>query len=164
MTEKKDPDSLPKHVGPGDFPAGRFRAHGNFESLIDESCIVRSVSTGPYNEEMSVIADKARRALFSTFKPGQAFAVITVVKHSALASRGTIDMTGRCMKALRAEGIPLPRAVAWVIADEVEGKSLMAPHFEQCFADAGILFRVMDDEPSAELWVREMMRGASVRV
>lgn len=162
MIEKTNPEDVPKHLRSEDFPSGRFRAHGDFDSVVDESCIVRSVSTGPYNEEMSLLADKARRALFSSFQPGQAFAVITVLRESALASRGTVELTGRCMKALRAEGIPLPCAVAWVIGDEVDGKSLMTPFFERAFADADILFRVMDDEASAELWVKDVIRGAGI--
>lgn len=155
-----NPDYEPKRLRSADFSPGRFRPHGAFDSAVSEDRIVRSVSTGPYNEEMSMLADRARRQLFATFNDGMPFAVITSVRESAMASHGTIDLTSRLMKTMRDEGLPMPAAVAWVIADDVEGKQLVKPYFERCFADAGVPFRVMDDEAAAEAWVKEVLPTA----
>ncbi len=160
MTEKNEKENELKRLRSADFPPGRFRPHGAFDSVVDDSRIIRSVSAGPFNEEMSMLADQARRQLFATFSDGLPFAVITTVRESAMASRGTIDLTSRLMKAMRDQGTPVPAAVAWVIGDEVEGKQLVKPYFERCFADAGIAFQVMDDEAAADAWVKDVLHKA----
>jgi hypothetical protein len=161
MSDKQDPKGANKRVRSQDFPAGRFRPHGKFDSVVDDSRIIRTVSSGPYNEEMSLLADQGRRKLFATFDDGKPFAVITEVRESAMASAATIDTTERLMKAMRADGVPMPCAVVWLVPDGVEGKIMMLPYFERCFANAGIAFRVMDDMESANRWVAEALRKAA---
>jgi hypothetical protein len=163
MSDKQDPKDDDKRFRSKDFPLGRFRPHGTFDSTIDDSRIIRTVSAGPFNEEMSLLADQGRRKLFATFDDGKPFAVITEVRESAMASAATIDTTERLMKAMRDDGVPMPCAVVWLIADGVEGKAMLAPYFERCFANAGIAFRVMDDMESANQWVAEALLKAAAR-
>jgi hypothetical protein len=161
MSDEQEPKDAEQRFRSQDIPAGRFRPHGKFDSVIDDSRIIRTVSAGPYNEEMSLLADQGRRKLFATFADGKPFAVITEVRESAMSSAATIDTTERLMKAMRDDGVPMPCAVVWIIADGVEGKAMLTPYFERCFSNAGIAFRVMDDMESANQWVAQAMLKAA---
>lgn len=124
MSNNKDADSQTKHFRPEDFPSGSFKPHGDFDSIL-AGRILRTNASGPFNEELPVMADKARRTIFAKLGQAQSFAVITVVQNSAMCSPGARQIFALSLKALAPNGIPLPVAIAWVINEEVEGKSLI---------------------------------------
>ncbi len=150
-----DPDLNPEHIRATDFPSGQFKSHGDFDMVATDR-VLRTKASGPFNEEMAIAADKARRLVFARYANGSPFAVITTVRDSVMCPPATLALTGRLLKGLVTDGLPLPVAVAWVIPDEVEGKSVMAPLYARAFADAGIPFRVLDASAEAEHWVAEV--------
>ncbi|MBL8488952.1 MAG: hypothetical protein JNK22_17950 [Rhodocyclaceae bacterium] len=144
-----------------EFATGPFRPHGRIE-IWAEGNVVRLDAAGPFNKEAIVAMGATWRALFDGMPADGPFADLVTVHRSVMASQEVVDAFGGFLAANTAAR-QAPSAVAWVVDPEVEGASLMLPKFAAVYVAAGRNFRFFDNEPEAEAWVREQLRGLPQR-
>jgi hypothetical protein len=84
------------------------------------------------------------------------FANIIVIRRSVVVSQEVLDAFGEFLRANNRAGRGAS-AVAFVVAPEVEGRSLMLPMFAATYAAAGRRFAAYETEAEADAWVRERL-------
>lgn len=134
------------------YPQGPFRAHG-WRALERDGRIAIFHSEGPYNLEMVQALKEVRRANEAKYGPGGRQATITVVHSSLLMPPEALSAFEDYVLSLTVPGQPgLP--VAWVVAPDVEGRTLMLPHFERMYARAERPWRAFESLDEALAWIR----------
>ena len=135
-----------------------FRPHGFVESRIDGNILVQE-ATGPFNKEfvwaMASANAEARVQLVSIGPWG----AILVFKHSALASLEMLREFGKYLATQVRKG-QASVATALVMSPEVEGASIMSPHYLRVWAEAGIVCQHFDSISGAATWIRSLLRPA----
>lgn len=139
-----------------EFAVGPFRPHGRVE-IWAEGNVVRLDAAGPFNKEVIIALGATWRSLFAELPRHGEFASITVVRHSVLISQEVLDALGEFLRANTKAGQGA-EAVAFVVAHDVEGRSLMLPMFAETYAAAGRNFAVFATEAEAEAWVRTKLQ------
>lgn len=119
--------------------------------------MVRLDADGPFNKEVVIALGTTWRSLFAELPRRGAFASITVVRHSVLISQEVLDALGDFLRANTEAGQDAG-AVAFVVAPDVEGRSLMLPMFAETYAAAGRRFAAFATEAEAEAWVRDRLQ------
>lgn len=145
---------------PGSAPApalraSLFRPHGRTE-VWAEGSIVRVLAEGPFNREAIDAFSLEMLGLYRRLPAGTRCVNLTEVRSALL---GTPDAWERLSEHLAA-GARLPLALlatGWVVAPEVEGRTLMLPRARQAFADAGRPFEVFETIAEAEVWARRVL-------
>ena len=120
--------------------------------------MIRIVAEGPFNREAVEAVGLAMRDLFAGMPPAPRFANILDMRHSLLASPDALHAYGGFLQAM-SEARTAPQAVAWVVAPEVEGRSLMLPIFARLYAEHGRRFAAFETMAEAEAWVREQLNA-----
>lgn len=139
-----------------EFAAGPFRPHGRVE-IWAEGNVVRLDAAGPFNKEAVIALGATWRSLFAELPRQGAFASITVVRNSVLISQEVLDALGAFLRSNTAAGQGA-EAVAFVVAPDVEGRSMMLPMFAETYAAAGRNFAAFATEAEAEVWVRARLQ------
>lgn len=137
------------------FAAGSFRPHGQVE-IWTEGSVVRIEAQGPFNREAVQAVGRAMRDLFAERPVGRVFADILVMRDSLIASPDALAAFEQFLAAMSAAGFA-PEVVAYVVAPEVEGRSLMLPLFTEIYARHGREFAAFECMAEAEAWVRERL-------
>ena len=131
---------------------GAFRAHGFMEVSVDAQLNIME-ARGPFNKELVLAGDQAQEQIDPHLPRAQRWGSILVFKGSALATPDAIAAIADIVARRCAQGIR-PVAIALVMAADVEGASLMAPHYLQAYARSGIPGAVFADVQAATDWVR----------
>ena len=130
---------------------GTFRAHGFMEVSVDERLNIMEAH-GPFNKELVLAADQAQEKIDPHLPTADRWGSVLVFRESALATPDAIAAIGDIVARRCAQGIR-PVAIALVMAADVEGASLMAPHYLQAYAHSGIPGAVFADLQVATEWV-----------
>lgn len=135
--------------------SGAFRPHGQSEFLAD-GAIIRIDVEGPFNlQGMTEFGQKMQR-LFADIPAGRSVVTLADVRTSLLATPEAwalleaiiLEMQGGALRVL---------GTAWVVAETVEGRSLLLPRAHRAYAAAGRPFAVFTDASAAEDWARERL-------
>jgi hypothetical protein len=113
----------------------QFRPHGRAEFSTNGNIVISEI-TGPFNTELiDAVANTGVDQFQEFIKRGQ-WGDIIIFKVSAMASREALAAVTRNVN----KNLSDPNhtsATALVLAPEVEGATLMAPHLLKCFIDGG---------------------------
>ena len=139
------------------YAQGSFRPHGRIE-FWTEGSVLRIVAEGPFNREAVQAVGLAMRDLFAGMPVVGRFADILDMRGSLLASPDALEAFGDFLQAMSAAQTA-PEAVAWVVAQEVEGRDLMLPIYGQLYARHGRQFAAFESMAEAEAWVRKRLGG-----
>jgi hypothetical protein len=139
-----------------EFAAGPFRPHGSVE-VWTEGNVVRLDAVGPFNKELVVALGATWTSLLAELPLHGPFASITVVRQSVVISQEVLDAISQFLHA-NAKAGQGAGAVAFVVAPDVEGRSLMLPMFARTYAAAGRQFAAFTTEAEAEAWVRATLQ------
>lgn len=132
----------------------KFAPHGRVDIWMDGN-ILHYESTGPFNKELADSLAVAQSNFLRALKPTGRWASICTVKESALATPDALQRYAELIHQAPPEFTPV--ATAYVIALDVEGGQLMAPHFAKVFADAGRPFQSFGTLAEAQAWVQAMI-------
>lgn len=139
-----------------EFAVGPFRPHGSVE-VWAEGNVVRLDAVGPFNKELVVALGATWTSLLTELPLHGPFASITVVHHSVIISQEVLDAISQFLRANTKAGQGAG-AVAFVVAPDVEGRSLMLPMFAETYAAAGRQFAAFETEAEADAWVRARLK------
>lgn len=136
----------------GELPWKRFRPHGDilFES---GGILIRKLrARGPFNAELLRALKDVQGELEAEMRLGklQRIDIVRFIE-SCLAPIDVIQIFERRLLEIVANG-SAPRAVAYVLTDDVEGAKVMTPHFRSAHQRAGIPFCIFSNEADAEKW------------
>lgn len=137
------------------FATSAFRPHGRIEFWAEGS-VLRIVAEGPFNREAVQAVNLAMRDLFATMPADQRFVDLLEFRGSLLASPDALEGFGDFLSDMSEAG-RAPIAVAYVVAADVEARSLMLPIITKLYAQHGRQFAVFETMAEAEVWLRERL-------
>ena len=143
------------------FATGPFRPHGEVE-IWAEGNVMRLDAVGPFNKEVVIALGATWNSLFDEMPPHGPFANIIVLRRSVVVSQEVLDAFGEFLHANNRAGRGAS-AIAFVVAPDVEGRSLMLPMFAATYAAAGRLFAAFETEAEADVWVRARLKENPAR-
>jgi hypothetical protein len=145
-----------------DYATSGFRPHGRVE-FWTEGSVIRILAEGPFNSEAVKAVGMAMRDLFSGMPKSPRFADLLEFRGSLMASPDALATFADFLRAMSMAGTA-PLAVAFVVAPEVEGRSLMLPIFAKLYDEHGRDFAAFETEERAEAWLRERLSAAGALV
>lgn len=137
------------------YASGAFKPHGQIE-FWTEGQVVRIEAQGPFNREAFQAVGLAMRELFATTPLAPVFADILEIRRSIMISPEALEAFGQFLAQMSANK-SAPRAVAYVVAADVEGRSLVLPLLAKLYAEHGRQFAAFETMAGAEAWVRERL-------
>ncbi|MCX7146942.1 MAG: aldehyde dehydrogenase family protein [Sulfuritalea sp.] len=120
------------------------------------------INGGPFNKEVVIALGATWNNLFDEMPVHGPFANIIVLRRSVVVSQEVLDAFGEFLHANNRAGRGAS-AVAFVVAPDVEGRSLMLPMFAATYAAAGRLFAAFETEAEADVWVRARLKENPAR-
>ncbi len=131
--------------------ATRFNQHGRMESRV-EGNILFNEATGPFNAEIITAIRLIQQELLEEISSKEKWAQIYVFYESVLCSPDTIEALHFYLTNLKGK-LKKPVATAFVIGPDVEGRTMMSPHYRQVYEKANLNFRIFDAVEEAHAWV-----------
>jgi hypothetical protein len=143
------------------FAAGQFRPHGRVD-IWAEGNVMRLDAIGPFNKEVVIALGATWNSLFDDMPVHGPFANIITLRRSVVVSQEVLDAFGEFLHANNRAGRGAS-AVAFVVAPDVEGRSLMLPMFAATYAAAGREFAAFATDAEADVWVRAKLKENPAR-
>lgn len=138
-----------------DHASGPFAPHGEFRISLRGDVFLYE-ARGPFNREAVQALAPVRRLAYERWgASGRPVWALVRWFDSAMMSPDTFRAFATSFQVFADTPNPL-RAVAWVAAPEVEGVSMMAPHFEALYGAAGLSFALFEDEAVAMQWLQSL--------
>jgi hypothetical protein len=144
------PNAIPPKSSTKLVKTAQFTAHGVVEIWM-EGQLMHYEATGPFNVELVDCLAIAQRDYLLASRPKGAWVSVCTVRRNAMASPASISRYAAIMAAPKPDNM-VPCATAFVIAPEVEGGAIMAPHFAKIYDDIGRPFAVFNDLAAAQVW------------
>ena len=133
----------------------QFNQHGHVESRIANDVLLNE-ATGPFNAEVIFALQQIQSELLDVLGTKKQWAQIYTFHHSALCSPDTIEALSSYLSDKKGK-IKKPVATAFVMGEDVEGRTIMAAHYRNVYALAGLNFDIFTDAGQAKDWVKHMM-------
>jgi len=137
----------------------RFTQHGHMECRV-EGDILFNEATGPFNAEIIAAIQLIQRDLLDIVNKQDQWAQAYVFHESVLCSPDTVDALKNYLSELKGK-MKKPVATAFVMAPDVEGRAMMAPHYRQVYEQAQLNFQLFDTVAEAQIWMRAMLAKAA---
>jgi len=134
-----------------EIPPGRFPPHGSVRFHI-EGNLIRYVATGPFDQELLSAYEAEQSLVVPEFARRGPYLDLTVYEVSAMTPIKVLQAYSDYLAQLKTAG-QAPVATAYVLPATVEGAELMAPHFRECYARAGLKFEIFENESTARDWL-----------
>lgn len=128
-----------------------FKAHGRVDLWMDND-VLHYEATGPFNAEVFDRLAVAQGNFLKSLTLSGPWASICTLQVSAMATPEAIERYTALMQKPKPEGLE-PVATAFVIAPEIEGCKIMAPHFERVYQLIQRPFRIVSTMKQAQQWV-----------
>jgi hypothetical protein len=141
--------------------SGLFKPHGRL-ALWHEGSVMYVHAEGPFNREAVLALGVAMQELYQTLPPDRSFVYLLEFRSSLMASPEAMAAYGDFLKAMSLAK-RAPKVVAFVVAPEVEGASLMLPLFARLYAEHGRQFAAFETIAPAEDWLREQLRALAAK-
>lgn len=129
-----------------------FQPHGHSEFLAD-GALVRIAVEGPFNAEGMDEFGARMRAIFATLPAGQAVVTLAEIRRTLVSPSDAWDRLERVVAGMQG-GTHRIVGTAWIVGDDVEGRSLLVPKARRMYAAAGRDFEVFTSADAAEAWAR----------
>lgn len=136
---------------------GLFKPHGRL-ALWTEGSVMHIQAEGPFNREAVLALGVAMKQLYQTLPTDRSFVYLLEFRTSLLASPDALAAYGDFLKAM-SMAQRAPKVVAFVVAPEVEGASLMVPLFARLYAEHGRQFAAFETMALAEAWLRGRLQA-----
>lgn len=133
----------------------RFSAHGLIEIVMDGDFLCYS-ATGPFNEELFDRFAIAQSNYLKALNHPTPWASIATFVGCALFTPEAIQRYAAVMQTPKPPGLT-PVATAFVIAPDIEGGKIMAPHFRRIYAAINRPFTVVETMEEATAWAQSML-------
>lgn len=135
--------------------ASQFAQHGRMQSRIEDNILVNE-ATGPFNAEIINAIQTIQHDLLELISTRDQWAQIYIFRDSALCSPDTIEALRNYLSGMRGK-LKRPAATAFVMGQDVEGRSIMAQHYRQVYEDADLKFELFFTEQQAHDWLRLLL-------
>lgn len=136
----------------------RFAAHGLIEIVMEGDFLYYS-ATGPFNEELFDRFAIAQGTYLKALDHPTHWASIATFVGCALFTPEAIQRYTVLMQTPKPPGMT-PVATAFVIAPDVEGGKIMAPHFRKIYATINRPFKVFDNLEEAKTWAQSILEAS----
>jgi hypothetical protein len=142
-------------VSTTDVAVTGFAPHGVMEIFM-EGDVLHYECTGPFNREAFDAMAVAQMAFLMNLKHPGPWASIAISRESVMVS---LDGLERYAELMRTKLPPELTAVAtaFVIGPEVEGGSIMGPHFAKIYAEIGRPFKIFPTFDAAVQWAQAIV-------
>jgi hypothetical protein len=138
-----------------EFAQGAFQPHGLVEVWLDGRNL-RYDAVGPFNRELIRAIAKAQHDIMLAAKARGPCVEIVTIRESALVTPDGLAELAAILQDVNHQGLA-PLAVAYVMAPDVEGASLMAPVFRKRYQDQGRVFQVFETLEDAQTWALALL-------
>ena len=138
-----------------DFAAGGFRPHGKVE-LWAEGPVMRVIAEGPFNREAVLALGNAVNDLHQALGDQRPICELLDFRGSLLASPDALHTLGELM-ALMTEIGNAQKAIAMVVADDVEARDLMLPILTKVYTDQGRVVACFMTVAEAQDWLKTQL-------
>lgn len=152
---------MPKRLkaSTADLHQGEFRPHGVIQMEVSGN-IVQYLARGPFNKELNTAyGEVQRKSVLPAMASKGPWGDVTVFVDSALESPSSLEEYARVLQDQVLRGAA-PAATAFVIPDNVEGAKVMGPLYARIYADAGLRFKVFNNQAEALYWVEKTVAEA----
>lgn len=140
------------------FSNSDFRPHGLVEVWLQGN-VLRYDAVGPFNRELVRAIGQAQHDIMVAAKAAGPCVEIVTIRESALVTPDGLAELAAILAEVNHQALA-PRAVAYVMAPEVEGASLMAPVFRKRYQDQGRVFQVFEKLEDAHTWAQTLLDAA----
>ena len=138
-----------------DFAGGGFRPHGEVE-LWAEGPVMRVIATGPFNREAVLALGKAVHDLYQELGPDRPFCELVEYRGSLLASPEALTTLSDLLALMTKIGTA-QKAVALVVAGEVEARDLMLPMVCKVYAENGRNVASFETVAAGRAWLNTLL-------
>ena len=136
----------------------RFRPHGRVDMWM-ENDVLQYESTGPFNAEVFDCRAVTQRDFLQSLTITGPWASICTLRNSAMTTPDGIQRYTELMQSPKPAHLE-PVATAFVVAPEIEGGRIMAPHFERVFRLIQRPFRICTTMAEAQEWVHTRIQAS----
>lgn len=135
----------------------KFRPHGRVTLEIYESGIVKYKAIGPFNDELIEALGVVEEEMLADCKAkfGR-WCEVVVFEESCLSTGEVLQTLEAYLKKMKCDGLDAICS-AFIFKDGVEGRDIMPGKYEQCYVNAGVLFKSFTGENEALEWVRSQL-------
>jgi len=136
----------------------RYNQHGRMQSHVDNNILINE-ATGPFNAEIISAIQVIQRDLLKEISGHEHWAQVYIFYESVLCSPDTIEAL-RTYLARFKDPKKQPVATAFVMGTDIEGSSMMGPHYRQVYEEAQLTFQLFSTKAQALAWVNTMLAQA----
>lgn len=140
-------------------PGGPARVHGRIEYRV-EGRILRTTAVGPFNTELVAAIPQTIGALIAKIVLQGKWGQIIVFQGSAFCADAAMQEFAAYLQS-RYQNPQTNPVTALVFRPDIDDGVRMAPHYLQCYRDAGIESEVFEDYSSAVQWVQSHISQTS---
>lgn len=140
------------------FSDSDFRPHGLVEVWL-EGNVLRYDAVGPFNRELVRAIAQAQHDIMVAARAAGPFVEVVTIRASALVTPDGLAELALILNDVNQQGLA-PLAVAYVMAADVEGASIMAPVFRRRYEDQGRVFQVFKELEDAQAWAQTLLDAA----
>lgn len=153
--------NAPIHTSTDDVVHSRFAPHGRVTMRFDGDILFYD-AIGPFNIELVDSLAIAQRDILMAANPQEPWVSVSIMRGSMLASPDAFARYSEIMHSPRSAQFT-PLASAYVVAPDVEGRSLMLPKYEAIHIASGRVFRSFEQLDDALSWARSLIDAENVR-
>ena len=147
--------NAPIRTSTDDVVQSHFAPHGRVTMRFEDDILFYD-ATGPFNIELVDSLAVAQKDILIVAKPQRPWVSVSIMRGSMLASPDAFARYANMMQTQRpAECTPL--ASAYVVAPDVEGRSLMLPKYEAIHIASGRVFQSFTQLDDALAWARSLI-------
>lgn len=149
------PSNDPIRSSTDDVVQSRFAPHGRVNMRFEDDILFYD-ATGPFNIELVESLVIAQRDILMAASPQRPWVSVSIMRRSMLASPDAFARYTEMMHTARSAQFT-PLASAYVVAPDVEGRSLMLPKYEAIHIASGRVFQSFTQLDDALAWARSLI-------
>lgn len=148
-------------ISTNEVKASRFAPHGVVEiSFVGD--ILLYTATGPFNKELVESLAVAQMEILTAAGHRNPWVSVTLMRNSLLASPEAFAQYSAMMHAAKPAHCR-PLASAYVVAPDVEGRTLMLPKYAAIHTSCGRLFQSFDHLDEAMAWAQSLITAENAK-
>lgn len=133
-----------------------FAPHGLVKIRFEDDILFYE-ATGPFNLELVNALALAQQNMLNAVNPQHAWASVTVMRGSMLASLEAFERYNQIMHMPGPASLR-PAAMAYVVGPDVEGGTFMLPRYAAIHESVGCVFKSFERADEAVAWARAFVR------